>query len=104
MAQLAGRTYNLTLYTGVMDPKFKFLVNESRDDFKQKREEFEAYVEQTGISGSEIMDNLYFSCETPLRKKIFPSNRIHGSLPKDIQPKALMMETEKLYTPKGNAT
>ena len=45
----------------------KFCKNQSREEFRRKRGEFQIYQERTNIKGEDIADNLYRCCETPLK-------------------------------------
>ena len=48
----------------------KFLESETREEFRRKEEEFEAYVDRTGITGEDVTEDLYRTCETPLKQKL----------------------------------
>ena len=53
----------------------KFCENESREEFRRKRGEFQSYQERTDIKGKDIVDNLHQCCETPLKRKLKTSRQ-----------------------------
>ena len=79
----------------------QFLASESNDEFRRKRMEFTTYADRAGISGKEEEDDLYRTCETPLKRKLLASNKIRD-VPKDTDPAVMMEEIERLSCPKVN--
>ena len=79
----------------------KFLENETREEFRRKEEEFDSYVERTGISGEDVTDDLYRTCETPLKQKLIASNKVHKRI-KMTKPAVMMAEIKRLCLPKEN--
>ena len=67
----------------------KFCENESREEFRRKRGEFQSYQERTDIKGKDIVDNLHRCCETPLKRKLITSSKINDNI-KTTDPKVMM--------------
>ena len=74
---------------------------ETKDEFQRKKAEFSSYVERTGITGIEVSDDLYRSCETSLKRKLIASSKVKDP-PKDTDRDILMNEIKRLSTPKVN--
>ena len=69
--------------------------------FRQKKGEFESYRERTNIKGEEIANDLYRSCETPLKRKLITSSKIKEDI-KSTDPKVMMDEIKRLCLPRVN--
>ena len=79
-----------------MEPKPpKFRESEKRDELKRKQAEFKAYTNRTKISGEDETDNLYLTCESPLRKKLVASSKIQPII-RLTKPDILMSEIERI--------
>ncbi len=46
----------------------KFCENEYREGFRRKKGEFQSYQERTDTKGEDIAGDLYWCCETPLKR------------------------------------
>ena len=77
------------------------MESETREEFRRKEEEFKAYVERPGISGEDVTDDLYRTCETPLKQKLIASNKINRKI-KTTKSQVLMAEIKRLCLPKEN--
>ena len=73
----------------------KFCENESREEFKRKRGEFQIYQERTDIKVEDIADDLYRSFETPLKRKLITLSKINDNI-KTTDPKVMMDKIERL--------
>ena len=79
----------------------KFCENESREEFRRKRGEFQSYQERMDIKGEDIADDLYRCCETPLKRKLITSSLINDNI-KKTDPKVMMDKIERLCLPRVN--
>ena len=73
----------------------KFCENQSREEFRRKRGEFQSYQERTDIKGKDIVYNLHWYCETPLKRKLITSSKINDNI-KAMDPQVMMAEIERL--------
>ena len=67
----------------------KFCENESREEFKRKRGEFQIYQERTDIKVEDIADDLFWYFETSLKRKLITSSKINDNI-KTTDPKVMM--------------
>ena len=67
----------------------KFCENESREEFRRKRGEFQSYQKRTNINGKVIVDNLHRCYESRLKRKVLTSSKINENI-KTTDPKVMM--------------
>ena len=58
-------------------------------------------MDRTGITGKDMVDDLYRTCETPLKKKLIASNKINEAQ-KMTMPEIMIQEMERLCLPQIN--
>ena len=74
---------------------------ETRDEFRRKLAEFQAYKVRPEIGGDEVTDDLLRACKTPLRRKQVASSRVEKVLSK-MSPETLTDELQRICLPKLN--
>ena len=79
----------------------KFCEGESREEFRRKKAEFKSYQERTDIKGEDIADDLYRSCEMPLKRKLVTLSLICENV-KQTDPTVMMDKIERLCLPRVN--
>ena len=86
-------------------PKVKpprFLEKETREEFNRKHYEFPSYSDRTILQGEEVADDLYLSCETPLKRKLRASHLVDKDSVKKTSLKVLFTMMERICLPKVN--
>ena len=79
----------------------RFAKGETREEFKRKKSKFKAYQERTEIKEGDIADDLYRSCETPIKRKLVTSSKITSPI-KETNPEVMWKEIERLCLLKVN--
>ena len=80
----------------------RFLGKETREEFNRKHLEFQSYSERTALQGEEVADDLYLSCETPLKRKLRASHLVDKDSVKKTSLKVLFAKMERICLPKVN--
>ena len=73
----------------------KFLDFKTKDKFRKKLAEFQAYKVRAEIEGEEVTHNLFRACKTPLRRKLVDSSRVEKVVSK-MSPETLMDELQRI--------
>ena len=79
-----------------------FTEQETREEFWRKNQEFETYSVRAKLKPEEISEDLFYMCETPLKRKLRASGVVDRRDIKKTDPKALLAEMERVCTPKAN--
>ena len=79
-----------------------FTEQETREEFWRKNQEFETYSVRAKLKPEEISEDLFYVCETPLKRKLRASSVVDRKDLKKTDPKALLAEIERICTPKAN--
>ena len=79
-----------------------FTEQETRDEFWRKNQEFETYSVRAKLKPKEVSEDLFYACETPLKRKLRASGVVDRKDLKKTDPKALLAEIERVCTPKAN--
>ena len=68
----------------------------------RKNQEFDTYSSRAKLRPEEISEDLFYACETPLKRKLRASSVINRKDLRKTDPKALLAEIERICTPKTN--
>ena len=79
-----------------------FTEQETREEFLRKNSEFNTYSARAKLKPEEISEDLFYACETPLKRKLRASNVVNRTNLGKTDPKALLAEIERICTPKTN--
>ena len=79
-----------------------FTENETRDDYERKRQDFKTYSNRAKLSPEEMSEDLYYACETPLKKRLRASGIVDKEEVGKTEFKSLCEEMERICAPKAN--
>ena len=78
-----------------------FTEQETREEFLRKNSEFNTYSARAKLKPEEISEDLFYACETPLKRKLRVSNVVNRTNLGKTDPKALLAEIERICPPKS---
>ena len=84
----------------IKPPVFKEV--EIRDDYDRKKQDFGTYSNRAKLTPEEKSEDLYYACETPLRKRLRASGVLNTDDVGKTEFKALYAEIERICAPRLN--
>ena len=79
-----------------------FTESETRDEFGRKNQEFKTYSSRAKLKPEEMSEDLYYACETPLKRRLRASGVVDKEDIQKTKFEALLEEMERICTPKAN--
>ena len=79
-----------------------FTENETRDEFERKNQDFKTYSSRAKLTPEEMSEDLYYACETPLKRRLRASGIVNRDDVGKTEFKALLREMERICAPKAN--
>merc|ERR1712082_168420 len=79
-----------------------FSESETRDDYERKRQDFKTYSNRAKLSPEEMSEDLYYVCETPLKKRLRASGIVNKEDVGKTEFKSLCDEMERICAPRTN--